>query len=204
MEKIPVRVVWVKDSSGEVRSSVMVAFEEMMTEFSNEDYSAVRTFNTEYRNLIERGHLLMNNGRRKGRILSSTYWQLGHLLATFVENNSSNFRFLNYREAFQKDLKVTDSYIGVIMDFPRFFTKKEILDAIPMSYYFELLLKARALLSKNLLRAEKEKLKNLGQKGVLPTHKTYRKSLSDLRKIESDTQTGNAKKAGTKKLGLGK
>ena len=102
---------------------------------------------------------------------------MGEALSRFVEENNANFKFINYRIAFQKDVGITDSYIGVIMDFPKFFNENEVNDGIPMSYYFELILKARSLIKIQKLECEKKKLIQMHDNRNLPDHKTYRKML---------------------------
>jgi len=83
--------------------------------------------------------------RRRKSGQASLYWKLGKLLNDFISRTEEEFIFTNYRVAFQRDLGITDSYVGVIVDFPKFFDESEVLPNVAMSHYFELLLKARRL-----------------------------------------------------------
>ncbi len=179
MNKIPVKVVWVKDIKGDVHSSVMLAIEELIDEVPSTDFNSIKTFNSQYINLIKECKERLKNGKIKNRIPALVYWQVGNKLLTFVEANDAQYKFTNYRLAFQRDLDLTDSYIGIIMDFPKFFKENEVLNSIPMSYYFELILKARTLEEQNLLKLEKERFIKLSKEGKLPDHKAYRESLKD-------------------------
>lgn len=179
MKKIPVKVVWVTDINNNIHSSVMLAMEELVNKSGRVDYSVVKKFNDDYKKLIVKCKEIMSSHSNKNRIQPIGYWKVGNMLNTFVEQKESNFRFTNYRIAFQKDLEVTDSYIGIIMDFPKFFEEEEVLNEIPMSYYFELLLKARKLSDSNKFKGEKENLIKLYYDHRLPDHKRYRKMLKD-------------------------
>ena len=180
MNRIPVKVVWIKDIKGNVHSSVMLAIEELTNAMPSTDFTSIKKFNSEYMGLITYCKELLTIGKVKNRIPANVYWQVGKNLVTFVETNETEYKFTNYRAAFQRDLNLTDSYIGIIMDFPKFFKEKEVLKTIPMSYYFELILKARSLEEKNLLNPEKERLIKLSNENKLPDHKIYRESLKSI------------------------
>ena len=179
MNKIPVKVVWVKDINGIKHSSVMLAMEDIIGEIPSTDFASVKKLNTQFIDLISNCKNMLKNGKIKNKILPNSYWQVGNNLLTFVETNELHYKFKNYRVAFQRELDITDSYVGVIMDFPKFFEEKDVSDSIPMSYYFELILKARALEEKHILKLEKERLKELSETKKLPDHKTYRKILKE-------------------------
>lgn len=179
MNKIPVKVVWVKDINGIKHSSVMLAMEDIIGEIPSTDFASVKKFNTQFIDLISNCKNMLKKGKIKNKILPNSYWQVGNNLLTFVETNELHYKFKNYRVAFQRELDITDSYVGVIMDFPKFFEEKDVSDSIPMSYYFELILKARALEEKHILKLEKERLKELSETKKLPDHKTYRKILKE-------------------------
>ena len=177
MNKVPVKIVWVKDINGKEHSSAMIAMEEMMRSVSAKDYSSVREFNREYKNLVDECRGIIKKQGIGNKISPRAYLNVGEALSRFVEENNANFKFINYRIAFQKDVGITDSYIGVIMDFPKFFNENEVNDGIPMSYYFELILKARSLIKIQKLECEKKKLIQMHDNRNLPDHKTYRKML---------------------------
>lgn len=177
MNKIAVKVVWVKDINGKKHSSVMLDMDDIVGETPFTNFDSVKKFNSQYTDLIKSCKNMLKSGKIKNKTLPSTYWKVGKKLLSFVESSELNFRFKNYRVAFQRDLAITDSYVGVIMDFPKFFEEKDVIDSIPMSYYFELILKARTLEEKHILKMEKEKLKELSETKRLPDHKTYRKIL---------------------------
>ncbi len=180
MKKIPVKIVWIKDINGQEHPSAMIAMEEIMGSVSLRDYSSVRLFNQEYKKLVDECREIIRKKKIKNKLPPSGYLKVGAALSAFVEKNESNFKFTNYRVAFQKDLDITDSYVGVIMDFPKFFDETEVDDSIPMSYYFELILKSRSLIKIKKFESEKRRLIDMREKGELPDHKTYRKMLKDI------------------------
>lgn len=179
MVKIPVKVVWIKDINNHVHPSIMIAMNEVVSDFGKVDYDSIKRFNKEYNEVISDCKEVLKVYKKKGRIQPIGYWKVGFILNNFVEQKESDFKFTNYRIAFQKDLVISDSYIGVIMDFPKFFEEREIVNEVKMSYYFELLLKARALFGVGKFNAEKKKLVRLEHEGKLPDHKTYRQMLKE-------------------------
>lgn len=116
--------------------------------------------------------------RSRSKIQPLGYWLIGKMLNKFVTQVDSHSRFTNYRIAFRKDLEVTDSYIGIIMDFPRFFKRDEVVNGILMSHYFELLLKARRLSDNRRFEFEKRNLIQIYNEHRLPYHRLYRKMLN--------------------------
>ncbi|RJQ25806.1 hypothetical protein C4565_07990, partial [Candidatus Parcubacteria bacterium] len=62
------------------------------------------------------------------------------------------------------------------------FKEGEVLDEIPMSYYFELTLKKRQLAKKGLFENEKKRLLKMAKDGALSGHKEYRQELKRLLK----------------------
>ena len=121
--------------------------------------------------------------KTKKRKKTSDYWKLSHAIIDFREKHEKEFYIINYTEAIDRICKgngLSKSQVGLLYQFANFFTKEEIIDEIPFTYYLEFTLKRNQLKEKNLLEKEKTRLLELGKKGKLPITKEYRKQLQDL------------------------
>jgi|ECHhosMinimDraft_1075155.scaffolds.fasta_scaffold00260_4 hypothetical protein len=179
--KVPVRVVRVTDASGRTRISVTIGVESFLE--APEHYRhQLEKFKRAYKHLVNQALRIKKEtkGARKGNALS--YWRLGKLLYDFKSSTDSEFVLTNHLEAFQRDLGITDSQVGILVDFARFFKQDEVDPSVPMSYYWELLLKARRLQSIGKLSEAKQELVELVSRKEVADHKSYRKRLNELLK----------------------
>ncbi|MGI0068827.1 MAG: hypothetical protein ACREAN_01070 [Nitrosopumilaceae archaeon] len=162
--KIPVKVIVTKDHEGRDQVETMIDLEHFF-DLSINSLDDLKEFKESYLNLIRNAKEILDEIRKKRQIgNSSLYWKLGLLLDDFL-NNSAKFNFTNYRKAFEREIGLTDTLIGILLDFPKVFEKKEVDDRIPFSYYLELTQKARKLERKNQLTKAKEELHRV----VIPT-----------------------------------
>jgi hypothetical protein len=172
--RIPVKVIAVKDIHGKPHMSAMIDlgyfFEPTQTY-----HSELEEFKRAYQEMVKVAKTVLHQIRRSRRNARTVlYWRLGKRLLDFVRSTESKFQFTNYRAAFERDLGLTDSYVGVILDFPRFYTEDEVDASIPMSHYFELLLKARRLDERGRLGVAKQELSAFAAARKLPDHKLLR------------------------------
>ncbi len=176
--KIPVRVIQASDSHGNKEIGVTLDIS-YYVDTDGDPSSQVEKFRKLYFNTLKKAKKLFKNQKSKRRT-SKEYWKLSKLLQEFNDETENEFFITNYRNALERDFQITDSYIGVIFDFGKFFKEDEVLDEIPFSTYFELSLKTRQLDKLGLFEKEKTKLLNSAKKGIIPQHKQYRDELKDL------------------------
>lgn len=179
MQKIPVRIVQTKDIHGNKKVGVMLDISYYQDSGGDPD-AKVKKFKNLYFDTIKEARKLYRATKRKGAKNSKYYWKLSNLLQQFNGKTENEFEITNYRTALQRDFGLTDSYVGVIFDFGKFFAEEEVLDKIPMSVYFELTLKKRQLDKFGLFEEKKSRLLKMTTEGKVPGHKEYRQKLKDL------------------------
>lgn len=178
-KRIPVKVIQVKDMHGKQHTSVML---DMNFFFQPTDtyHQRLEDFKSKYLKLLEEARgVIKNHSKRKGRN-AMFYWSLGELLSEFKSSITSDFYFTNYLDALERDLKISNRYIGIMIDFADFYEKNEVSNTIPMSHYFEVLSKARKLKQRGRLGLAKQDLVRLSSKNMLPDHKSLRKNLAEM------------------------
>ena len=120
------------------------------------------------------------NKRTKKKFQSSDFWKLGNLLFDFNKEVENEFFITNYTEAISRDMKgfyLSDTEVGVLGQFVRYFKKNEVFDIISFAHYRDFTWKWNQLSERGLLEQEKQKFLELGKKGKLPDHKKYRNQL---------------------------
>jgi hypothetical protein len=140
----------------------------------------LKQFKIEYNLLIEnaKNFMLETKHRKKGN--ARIYWKLARALHDFLERSNNKFRITNYRKAFERDLDLTDSVIGILLDFARFFKENEIDDRISISLYYEIVRKARKLEKVGLLQSAKIQLSQMADNNVSQDAKKYRRMLEQM------------------------
>ena len=175
-KKIPVRIVQAHDVYGNKQVGVTLDISYYVD--GGEDASKqVEKFRRLYFTTLNKAKKLLGNKKRK---TSKQYWHLSKLLQDFNAETENEFFITNYRTALERDFGITDSYVGVIFDFGKFFNEEEIIDEIPFSVYFELALKKRKLDKLGLFAKEKEALLKKVKTEKIPIHKDYRNYLKNL------------------------
>ena len=183
MNKVPVKIVQATDMHGNKQVGVMLDIAYYNNTKGNPD-KKVKKFEDVYFETIKNAKNLYNTKSKRGKN-SIYYWKLSKLLLTLNEKTETEFEITNYRTALQRDFGITDSYIGVLFDFGKFFHEEEVINTIPMSVYFEITIKARKLEKLGLLEKEKINLIKLAKEGKVPDHKGYRKILSEMIKTQT-------------------
>jgi len=174
--KIPVRIIEAQDIHGNKQVGVTLDIS-YYVETEGDPSKKVEEFKKLYFSTLSKAKKLFGKKKRK---TSTQYWKLSKILQEFNEKTENEFSITNYRIALQRDFGLTDSYVGVIFDFGKFFDENQVIDKIPFSVYFELSLKARRLLKLGLFEKEKKHLLEMAKKGKIPKHKEYRNKLGRL------------------------
>lgn len=178
-EKIPVRIVQTQDSHGNKRVGVMLDVGYYLDSKVNPD-EKVKQFKDLYFQTLEKAKKFMP---KKGKRLKTIqYWRLSKTLRDFNSSIENEFFITNYSAALQRDFKLTDSDVGIIFQFGKYFKEDEILDEVSMSHYFELTLKKKQLSKKGIFEQEKQNLIKMGRGDKLPGHKEYREYLKSILK----------------------
>lgn len=178
IQKLPIRVIVVKDYRNIPHIETMIDMSYFF-EPVTDPHQEIAKFKKAYLELIEKSRTRKKSIQTTRMGKAKIYWKLGKLLLDFIRDKERDFRFTNYRISFQRDIGLTDSYVGVLLDFATFFNEDEIEPTIPMSYYFELVLKARQLQQHKCFHEAKSQLIKLAKNKQLPEHKAYRKILAE-------------------------
>ena len=176
IEKIPIRIIRSRNHLGKLQDEIVMDCSSAIS-FGPKIRTKMRKCKKRFTKLRDELKKLSKKGKRKQ---SSDYWKIGQLIIDFNKNIEKEFVIINYRQVIARISKkhsLSDSQIGIIMQFAETFKKEEVLDKIPFTFYFEFVLKQSQLDSKNLLEQEKARLLELGKKGKLPDHKKYRNEL---------------------------
>ena len=143
-----------------------------------------RKFKKKYLALIEDSKKIAKSKNKKSRKFTSKHWwRLGKLLNDFNHDIENEFVITNYTQAICRDLKgfeMSDTEVGVICQFARYFDRSEVLEKISIAHYRDFTWKRNQLLECGKLEQEKQKFQNLGKEGKLPDHKKYRKHLQEV------------------------
>lgn len=177
MEKIPVIINQVTNIHG--KKIVGVALDiTYFIETHGDSENKLEKFKEKYFDVLKQAKkFIPKKGKRRK---TKQFWSLSRLLQDFNSSIENEFFITNYQAAIQRDFELTDSYVGVIFQFGRYFNEDEVSDDIPMSYYFELTIKKRQLSRQRLWDKEKRRLIELGKSRKLPGHKEYRKELKNI------------------------
>ena len=176
IEKIPIRIIRSRNHLGKLQDEIVMDCSSAIS-FGPKIRTKMRKCKKRFSKLLDELKKLSKKGKRKQ---SSDYWKIGQLIIDFNKNIEKEFVIINYRQVIArigKKHSLSDSHIGIIMQFAETFKKEEVLDKIPFTFYLEFVLKQSQLASKNLLEQEKARLLELGKKGKLPDHKKYRNEL---------------------------
>tara|TARA_Y100001936_G_scaffold252314_1_gene311444 strand:+ start:5030 stop:5728 length:699 start_codon:yes stop_codon:yes gene_type:complete len=140
-----------------------------------------RKFKKKYLALIEDSKKIAKSKNKKSRKFTSKHWwRLGKLLNDFNHDIENQFVITNYTQAICRDLKgfeMSDTEVGVICQFARYFDRNEVLEEISIAHYRDFTWKRNQLLECGVLEQEKARLVELGKSKNLPDHKKYRKEL---------------------------
>ena len=176
IEKIPVKIVQTQDIHGNKKIGVMLDVAYYIDSIDNIDYQIQEFKQLYFKTLADAKKIIPKKRKRRK---PSDIWELAKILANF-NSKGSEFFITNYTTALQRDFGLTDSYVGEIFQFWKYFKKEEISDEIPFSNYMELTRKRQQLLHQKLWEKEKKRFLEHAKNGTYLNNKEYRKELKEL------------------------
>jgi len=190
LQKIPVRIVQTQDMHGNKKVGVMLDIQYYQSRPNIDPDAKVKEFKELYFGTIEQANKILRTTKSKGTSRNSKYyWKLSELLRHFNEQTQNEFEISNYAAALQRDFGLTDSYVGLILNFGKYFKEDEVLDEIPFNVYLELTRKKGKLERLGIFQQEKSKLLMMATKeGKIPNGMAYRKALAELIQSHRDNR----------------
>src|SRR3989304_7217878 len=137
-QKIPVKIVQAQDMYGNKKIAVMldVSYYLETKKFSQEK---INTFKKLYLETVSKARKLFygdeNIAKKYQNVPSTVYWKLGELLRKFNEKIENEFIITNYTQALHRDFGLSKDYVYDLLVISKLFTKNEIIDSVPLSYY---------------------------------------------------------------------
>ena len=123
-------------------------------------------------------------------------WQLGKELTRFNERVKNQFIILNQREAFSRDLGLSERYISFFMNFSKYFSLHEVINELSSNHYRIFCDNADQLKKSNLFKNEKKLLFTNFKSGKLLPSKEYRLYLNKITsQIVPNLETGYTREA---------
>ena len=181
-EKIPVRIDWTKNSSGEYDVQIVMNSSDFFGTGTS-IRSKIQRFKNKYLVLIEDSKKLAKTKNKKDRKFTSKHWwRLGKLLNDFNQEIDGQFVISNYTEAISRDLQgfeMSDTEVSVACQFANYFKRDEISEKISIAHYREFCWKTNQLIDLNILEKEKENLLKMSENETLGNHKKYREYLKE-------------------------
>ena len=172
--KIPIRITWIKNKDGFLEPEIVLDIEDFF-EFEGSITDAIVEFKKKYSKTLKKASKFIP---QKGVHRSSIdFWNLSKIFLNLKNASDDKFIITNFNEALQQDFLFTGRYVGKILEFAKYYNKKEILDSIPISYYVELNQKKTKLEKIGMYAKEKSRLLKMGKTKNLPVLMKYRKQL---------------------------
>ena len=113
-QKIPIKITWIENEDGISEPEIVIDAEDYF-DFEGSITDALIKFKKEYSNLLKKTASLKEDPKKTGQM--KKIWQLGKELAKFNEQVKNQFIILNQREAFSRDLGISERYIRFFMNF---------------------------------------------------------------------------------------
>lgn len=182
-QKISVKITESDNKFSKSKIDIIMDISNVVT-LGSEIRSKTRKFKKEYLELIEDAKKIASAKnqkiKKKKKFSSIDWWNLGKLLDDFNKKIENEFVITNYTQAISRDLEgfeLSNTEVGVIRQFARYFRKEEVLDEISIAHYRDFTWKRNQLSEHGILRQEKNRLVKMGKEKKLPDHKKYRKEL---------------------------
>lgn len=176
MEKIPIRITWIKNKDEILEPEIILDMEDFF-EFEGSITDAIIEFKKKYSKTLKKARKCIP---QKNTCSSKDFWNLSKILLELKNATNDKFIITNFNEALEQDFLFTDSYVIRILEFAKYYKKREILDSISFSYYVELNQKKIKLEKIGMFVTEKRRLLKMGKMNNLPKLMTYRKQLQKL------------------------
>jgi len=176
-EKIPIRITWIKNKDGYDEPEIILDIEDFV-DFEGSITDAIVEFKKKYSKTLKKASKFIS--QKRAHRSSTDFWNLSKILLKLKNATDDKFIISNFYEALQKDFLFNDSYMRIILDFAKYFERKEILDSISISYYVELIQKKTKLEKIGMFSKERKRLLKMGSMRSLPLLMKYRKQLQKL------------------------
>jgi len=184
MAKVPVKIVQIKDIHGTKKISIMLDVAYYIDTSENPD-TKVRKFRDLYFELIERAKKIRRESMKKKtkskksrrHISTKDTWKMCNLLSEFNDKIENEFLITNYKEAYSRDFGMSMRSIRAFLDFGKYFSEDEVVDAVPYSIYMEIPFVINSLRERGLLDQEKQWLLKMSKEGNMPKRDEYRQHL---------------------------
>ena len=180
-QKIQIKITWVENEDGISEPEIILDAEDYF-DFEGSITDALIKFKKEYSNLLKKTASLKEDPKKTGQM--KKIWQLGKELAKFNERVKNQFIILNQREAFSRDLGLSERYISFFMNFSKYFSLHEVINELSSDHYRIFCDNADQLKKSNLFKKEKKLLFTNFKSGKLLPREEYRLYLN---KITSQT-----------------
>ena len=180
-QKIQIKITWVENEDGISEPEIVLDAEDYF-DFEGSITDALIKFKKEYSNLLKKTASLKEDPKKTGQM--KKIWQLGKELAKFNERVKNQFIILNQREAFSRDLGLSERYISFFMNFSKYFSLYEVINELPYGHYRVFCDNVDQLKKNNLFKKEKKLLFTNFKSGKLLPREDYRIYLN---KITSQT-----------------
>jgi len=176
-QKIPIRITWIENKDGVLEPEINLDMEDFF-EFEGSITDAIMEFKKKYSKTLKKAHKLIPQ-KNAGRT-SRDFWNLSKILLDLKNDSNEKFSIINFNEALQQDFLFAKRHTDSILEFARYYKKREILDSISLSYYVELSQKKIKLEKIGMFAKEKRRLLKMGKVNNLPGLMIYRKQLQKL------------------------
>ena len=177
MEKIPIRITWIKNKNNILEPEIILDLEDFF-EFEGSITDTIIEFKKKYSKTLKKAHKFIP--QKDAHRSSIDFWNLSKILLDLKNATNDKFLITNFNEALQHDFLFTGRYVEKILEFAKYYKKREILDSISLSHYVELNQKKIKLEKIGMFAKEKERLLKMGKMNNLPKLMTYRKQLQKL------------------------
>jgi len=183
MNKIPIKIVELKSPSGQTAIDVMIDVYDY-NEIEN-GQQKIKKFKKKYFEFVKKVQKLfygknLNEKKKRQTLPSSLYYEIGGLLQKFNNEIKNEFEITNYTEAISRDFGLSKDYHYDISTIVQIFTKNQILDSVPFSYYRALKRKRSDLKKLGLFEQEIKRLNKMGKENKLPGREKYKVELIDI------------------------
>ena len=176
-QKIPIRITWIKNKDDILEPEINLDLEDFF-EFEGSITDAIIEFKKSYSKTLKKARKLIP--QKDAHRNSIDFWNLSKILLDLKNATNDKFLIINFNEALERDFLFTGRYVEKILEFARYYKKREILDSISLSYYVELSQKKIKLEKIGIFAKEKRRLLKMGKMNNLPGLRTYRKQLQKL------------------------
>ena len=176
-QKIPIKITWVENEDGISEPEIVLDAEDYF-DFEGSITDALIKFKKEYSNLLKKTASLKEDPKKTGQM--KKIWQLGKELAKFNERVKNQFIILNQREAFSRDLGLSERYISFFMNFSKYFSLHEVINELSSDHYRIFCDNADQLKKSNLFKKEKKLLFTNFKSGKLLPREEYRLYLNQI------------------------